>query len=302
MMGDRTSKESSAAASLEESYSFCQSLTRSAARNFYFSFLGLPREEFRAMCVLYAFMRVTDDLGDSLGISVSEKAANLTDWRASLDSALDGQPGHHPVFPALAHIVQQYEIPPAYLSAVIDGIEMDLQPSGFETFEELRHYCYHVAGVVGLCCIHIWGFEDDRAVSCAEDCGLAFQLTNILRDLSEDAGMGRVYLPREDLHRFGYSFDDLLNERRNGSFQELMKFQVDRARSYYVKAEELFDYLAPSGQPILRAMLRIYGGLLNEIERRNYDVFTRTVTLPTWRKLIIAADSAIRRHWSKKPI
>lgn len=285
--------------SLTTSYDYCEALARRTARNFYFSFLGLPRERFRAMCALYAFMRLSDDLGDDDTLPVAERVTQLEDWCTALSAAVDGETAGHQVFPALNDVVNRYRIPSEYLFGVIDGVKRDLHPTGFDTFEDLSDYCYHVAGVVGLCCIHVWGFHDERAAESAVDCGMAFQLTNILRDLAEDARLGRVYLPREDLDRFGYSPEDISQHCRDARFRELMEFEVARAKGYYDRAERLFDYLDPVGRPILRAMLRIYGGLLREIERRNYDVFTTAVSVPTWRKVLIAADTVVRQRWRR---
>src|SRR5690606_32271395 len=145
--------------------------------------------------------------------------------------------------------------------------EMDLDPQGFETFDDLAFYCDHVAGAVGLCCIHIWGFRDPAAGERALECGRAFQLTNILRDLREDAKMGRIYLPREDLERFRYTPKDLCSGVRDDRFRDLMMFEVIRAREYYRRSLVLHQQLEPPGRPILSAMLQIYGGLLQEIER-----------------------------------
>jgi phytoene synthase len=208
----------------------------------------------------------------------------------------------HPVLPALIDVIRRYRVPVQYLLDVIAGVEMDLQPVSFESFERLADYCYHVAGAVGLACIHLWGFHDERAVGAAVDCGTAFQLTNILRDLREDAGRGRIYLPREDLDRFHVTPDELAGTSRNGGchserFERLMQFEVARARDYYARARALYDYLDPPGKPILEAMLRIYGGLLDEIERRRYDVFTRRVELSRWRKICVTAHILARHKW-----
>lgn len=289
---------------LEESYQYCRQLSRRTGKNFYFSFLGLPRPQFDAMCALYAFMRITDDVGDRVDVPVETRKIDLERWETELSAALNGWPatGHeerHIVFPALCDAVDRYDIPPDYLFAVIQGVRRDLQPLRFDTFDDLSGYCYQVAGVVGLCCIHIWGFNDERAIRCAVDCGLAFQLTNILRDLAEDADMGRVYLPLNDLDHFAYSEADLSRRCNDERFTRLMQFEVQRVKMYYRKAEELFDYLEPPGKPIYRAMLRIYGGLLREIERQHYDVFQGHVTLPVWRKLLIAADAVLERQWSR---
>ena len=285
---------------LETSYRSCRDLARRTARNFYLSFRGLPADHFDAMCALYAFLRLTDDLVDAPGPSADQRAGALDDWRDQLQRAASGCPldGDDEVFPALADTIARYQIPTEYLVAVLDGVEMDLAMTGYETFAELERYCHHVAGAVGGCCIHVWGFHDPRAIATAMDCGTAFQLTNILRDLAEDIDMQRVYLPAEDLDRFGYTVADLAERRVNNAFRRLMQFEVDRAWSYYRRAEALFEYLEPRGRPILRAMLKVYTGLLGEIERRDGDVFTRPVRLPAWRKLLIAADAMLRRRWT----
>jgi len=286
-------------ASLEESYTYCRDLSRRTAGNFYYSFLTLPSDRFRDMCVLYAFMRHSDDIGDDETILVSERLQRLTAWRESLRAALIDRRFNHNVFPALAEIVNRYGIPHEYLFAVLDGIEADLNfpQTGFKTFEELTKYCYQVAGAVGLCCIHVWGFHNDLAVERAIDCGIAFQLTNILRDLGEDAQRERIYLPHEDLERFHYSSSDIVLQKRDDRFFALMEFEVQRTRSYYQKAKELFGYLDPPGRPIFAAMMRIYGGLLNRIEQHDYDVYSHRIKMPRWRKLMISLDSIVRHRW-----
>ncbi len=282
---------------LDESYAWCKSLAKQTAGNFYYSFLTLPAVRQRDMCVLYAFMRVSDDLGDESSVPVAERAQLLKAWRDDLIAALDGSRFGHALFPALADMVERCGVPHEHLFAVLDGIEMDLDPRGFETFEELSQYCYRVAGAVGLCCIHVWGFDDERAIDRAIDCGLAFQLTNILRDLGEDAAMGRVYLPREDLRRFEYSAEDIAAQRYDERFVKMMQFEAERARNYFRRAEELHGYLEPAGKPIFQAMLQIYGGLLDAIQRRNYDVYSSRVSLPRWRKLLISFDAIVRQRW-----
>ena len=289
--------------SVPESYDHCRALARKTARNFYYSFLTLPRERMRAMCVLYSFMRVTDDLGDSDEPAETRKA-QLASWRENFVRACNQGECNHPVLPALVDIVHNYRIPVQYLLDVITGVEMDLTTVAFETFDRLADYCYHVAGAVGLSCIHLWGFHDERAVPAAVACGTAFQLTNILRDLREDAARGRVYLPREDLDRFQLTAADLActnlaDKNSTGGcpderFERLMQFEVARAREYYARARALDEYLDPPGKPILETMLRIYGGLLDEIERRRYDVFTRRVELSRWRKICLTAHTLAR--------
>jgi len=284
---------------LEASREYCCKLAKRAAKNFYFSFLTLPAEHYRAMCALYAFMRICDDLGDETSIALEERRVALQQWRGDVTAALAGDPPAHIALPAVCEMVERFDVPHEYLLAAIDGVTMDLGPVEFATFDELSNYCYHVAGVVGLSCIEIWSYRGEEARAAAVDCGLALQLTNILRDIKEDAAMNRVYLPQEDLQRFGYTADDIRQETRDERFQELMKFQVARARSYYERGWRLFDDLEPIGQPILDAMLRIYGGLLDEIESRNFDVYSSRTRLSTPRKLVIAGSAMLRHQWRR---
>jgi phytoene synthase len=273
---------------LTASYSYCRRLTRRAAGNFGYAFWALPADQRQAMQVLYAFLRLTDDIGDDPAIVPAVRQENLRRWSEDLHAVLAGESRVHPVWPALAETVRRFEIPPEHLTAVIEGVAMDLAPRRFRTFDELSEYCYHVAGAVGLCCLRIWGCRDPAAEPLAIDCGLAFQLTNILRDLREDVAAGRVYLPLEDLERFGYSERDLAAHRRTAEFRRLMAFESERAWNYYRRAEALSGYLAPAGRKVLRIMREIYGGLLTEIERRDFDVFRGRVRLPPWRKAWIA--------------
>src|SRR5262249_38436763 len=209
------------ALTLCRSYSYCERLARRQAANFYPAFRILPAPQRRAMCALYAFLRVTDDLADESG-PFEEKRKALLAWRQRFNRTLAAE-YNHPVHAALHETIQTYAIPPAYLEAVIDGVEMDLFQASYNTFKDLYRYCYRVASVVGLACIHIGGFRDERAKSFAESAGIAFQLTNILRDLREDAARGRVYLPQEDLARFGYCLDQLHRGERDEHFRALMR-------------------------------------------------------------------------------
>jgi phytoene synthase len=274
---------------LNESYAFCQQLAKRTGKNFYYSFLTLPHEIRRQMCALYAYMRICDDIGDDASVDVEMRRRSLDDWRREVVTALESGESDHPVLPALIDVVQKKQVPHHALLAVIDGVAMDLQPKRFATFEELSNYCYHVAGAVGLCCIHVWGFDGEDASDRAIDCGLAFQLTNILRDIGEDAAMGRVYLPAEDLERFGVSEQELSQGLYTDRFRSMMAFQVQRAREFYDRASPLARMIDPAGRSVLIAMRRIYGSLLDEIERREFDVFRERVELPRWKKLAIVA-------------
>ena len=267
--------------SVEESYAYCTRVARSRARNFYYSFLLLSWEQKRAMCAIYTFMRFCDDLSDEDGAT----AAGIDRWRGQLTEALDGRFAENPVWPAFHDAVKRYAIPHEYFFEIIDGVSRDLQPQRFETFNELYRYCYQVASVVGLTVIHIFGFESPGAVELAEKCGIAFQLTNILRDVREDAERGRVYIPREDLARFGVDPDDL---RHDEAFVRLMRFEAERARRYYAESQPLVDLVAKRSRPSLWALMQIYSRLLDRIEQANYRVLERRIRLPLWEKLMIA--------------
>jgi 15-cis-phytoene synthase len=286
---------------LARSYAWCEHLARREAGNFYHAFRILPRPQRRAMCALYAFLRITDDLADSAAAG-EDKHASLAAWRWALDRALTGEFNHR-LHPALADTVATYRIPRAYLEAALDGVQMDVEPIAYETFDDLYRYCYRVASVVGLACIHIWGFTNERAKHHAEKAGIAFQLTNILRDLGEDAARQRVYLPRADLERFGYRAEQLGRGERDEPFRALMRFEVERARSFYEAGEPLLGMLGPHGQAVFLVMLRTYRGILEEIERRDYDVFSSRVRLSNWWKLgLMLWALPVRWGWSTAPL
>lgn len=288
---------------LRASYRFCGELSRREARNFYYSFLLLPPALRRSMCALYAFMRHTDDLADEPG-SVDAQRLALDGWRGDLEETLSGRlKTSWPGFPALADTVERHGIPQRYLEEVIDGVAMDLEPRPFATFDDLYGYCYRVASAVGLCCIHIWGYESDggRAEELAEACGVALQLTNILRDVREDARRGRIYLPQEDLERFGVRPEELSLDRPGDRVRALFEFEGRRAYNYYEKAAPLSGLVAPVGRPVLATIAGIYRALLDEIARRDYDVLAGRVSLPPWRKAAIAARSLTARFARAEP-
>ncbi len=268
---------------LAQSYAYCERLARREAGNFYHAFRILPRDQRRAMCAVYAFLRIADDLSDGSGPAPERRAA-LEAWRRQLGDALAGTYAH-PVHPALHHAVVSFGIPPRHLEDVLDGVAMDLDTDRYATFADLHRYCYRVASAVGLACIHVWGFAGADAPARAEDAGIAFQLTNILRDLGEDASRGRVYLPGEDLERFGYGAWELARGVRDDRFRELMRFEVGRAQAYYESAAPLVGLLRPAGRAVFLAMLRTYRGLLDAIVRRDYDVFSGRVRVSGCYKL-----------------
>ena len=248
------------------------------------------------MCAVYAFMRHCDDIVDEEA-GEADKKTRLNAWRETLDQAYDGTPADSGgLLPAFRDTVRRFDIPRAYFDAIIDGAEMDLTVTRYATFEDLYQYCYRVASAVGLVCIHIFGFRGKEAKRYAESCGIAFQLTNILRDVREDAGMGRVYLPQEDLDDFGYSEENIRNGVFNDAFRRLMVFQVERARSYYDEALPLLPLVQSSSRACLAAMIGIYRACLEEIPRRHYDVYSRRVSLSAWKKLAITARALIRKR------
>ena len=280
---------------VEESYAFCERVARTQAKNFYYSFLLLSRPRRQAMCAIYAFMRYCDDLSDAEG--VSDRAGAIARWQADLESALAGgvsqQLPDNPLWPAFSDTVARYRIPHDYFRAMIRGVSSDLEPRHIQTFQELYDYCYHVASVVGLTIIHVFGFEDPQALQLAERCGVAFQLTNILRDVREDAEQGRVYLPAEDLERFGVKTAELAGPALSPAVRSLLAFEADRARAYYQEAAPLMDMIDSGSRASLRALIGIYSRLLERISDSGYEVLRERVRVPAWEKLWILARCAI---------
>jgi 15-cis-phytoene synthase len=269
---------------LEASYRYCRQVARRQARNFYYSFLLLPRPRRDAMCAIYAFMRACDDLSDD---PAQAGADPLRRWRDDLHDALAGSYADHPCWPAFHDTVRRFHIPAQYFEDMIDGVTSDLEPRTIETFDELYGYCYRVASVVGLTIIHIFGFESPRALELAEKCGVAFQLTNILRDVKEDCERGRVYLPAEDLLRFNLTCSELCDPAAGERFRELMRFEAARARAFYEESAPLVGLVDRHSRASLRALIGIYRRLLERIEQSNYDVLARRIRLPGWEKVWI---------------
>jgi 15-cis-phytoene synthase len=269
---------------LEASYRYCRQVARREARNFYYSFLLLPRSRRDAMCAIYAFMRACDDLSDD---PEQAGAGPLRRWREDLHDALAGHYHEHPCWPAFHDTVRRFRIPAQYFDDMIDGVTSDLEPRIIETFDELYAYCYRVASVVGLTIVHIFGFESPRALELAEKCGIAFQLTNILRDVREDCERGRIYLPAEDLRRFNLTAAELCDPAANDRFRDLMRFEAARARAFYEASAPLVGIVERHSRPSLRALIGIYRRLLERIEQSNYDVLARRIRLPAWEKVWI---------------
>jgi 15-cis-phytoene synthase len=295
-------------------YSVCRSIARSTAKNFYYAFLVLPRRKREALCAVYAFMRRCDDIADDTTISVQERRLKLADWLDSFHLVMLGNPTDEPVLIALADAQHKFRIPPDLLDHLAYGTAMDLKvdeaepginrpaaPAAgelvaqYKTIDDLYQYCYGVASVVGLVCIRIFGYRNPAAEPLAERCGLAFQLTNIIRDVKEDAAMGRVYLPQDDLEKFGLSSAELAHKPKLDRFRPLLELEADRARVFYHSADELIPLIDEDSQPALWVLVTIYRQLLDKIARRRYNVFSRKVSL-TWReKFSILAEGFMRR-------
>jgi phytoene synthase len=290
---------------LRAAYAVCRHIARSAAKNFYYGFLVLPARKRSALCAVYAFMRHADDVSDDPSLPVEERRQKLTEWMCSLRRVVEGERTDDPVLMALADAQKTFNIPLDLLAKLVHGTAMDLPgelgsasanaPVHYETFEQLYDYCYHVASVVGLVCIRIFGYRDLRAEELAEKTGVAFQLTNILRDVREDSAMGRIYLPCEDFRKFGLDAEALSNGNAATAMRPLLEFEADRARKLYYAADDLLPLIDEDSQPALWTLVEIYHRLLDRIAARQYDVFTERVSLSTAEKVGILAKGFVRR-------
>lgn len=293
------------ASQLAMAYSVCRGITQKRAKNFYYAFLVLPRHKRQALCAVYAFMRKCDDLADDDSLPQVERRQKLSEWLNALHRSLAGEPTDDPILLALTDAQHRFNIQVGWLDQLAYGTEMDVMPSGipdangltvsYPTFEDLRLYCYRVASVVGLVCIRIFGYRDPAAESLAERCGLAFQLTNIIRDVKEDGAMGRVYLPGEDLARFGVSAAQLVSAADPTPFRPLLAMEAERAREYYGAGEQLIPYIDEDSRPALWVLLTIYQRLLEKIASRGFDVFHGKISLSTREKLVILGKGFLKR-------
>ena len=277
---------------LTDAYKECRLITRREARNFYYAFLTLPAAKRRAIYAAYAFCRHCDDAVDEVA-SLDDKQAALQQLTARLDAAYRGRPAG-PVFTALAHTAQTYEIPQSYFQDLIRGVEMDLANNRYRTFEDLRLYCYRVASVVGLICLQIFGYSHPKAREYAVDLGLAMQLTNILRDVQEDLARDRIYLPLEELQRFGYSEQELKCEVRNNAQRRLIAFQVERAQSLFQSGAKLLPYLSPRSRACPAVLAAIYTRILRRISSNDYNVFGGRISLSGPEKLLVMTTTWLK--------
>jgi phytoene synthase len=301
---------------VEQAYAVCRQIARREAKNFYYSFVALPEAKRDAICAVYAFMRHADDLSDDETKSREDRRVDLDAWLEAWHQAAQGGATDDPVFIALRDAQARFHITTDLLDQLVRGTAMDLLPAHsndvgagvasvqplqfdtYATFDDLYRYCYYVASVVGLVCIHIFEYSDVRAEKLAEETGIAFQLTNILRDVREDAERDRVYLPIEDLERFGVTIREI-QQLKNGRHltlnqRELLEFEAKRAEHYYKSGEALLPLIAADARPALWVLITIYHRLLQRIEDKNFDVFTERVSVPTITKLAILARGLVR--------
>lgn len=290
---------------LTQSYEHCREVVQASGSNFAWAFWLLPREQRLAMYALYAFARITDDLGDgelenAAGTTTAARQRALTLWRHGVNASLSYQPiaAESPgadCLPAIADMVQRCGVPQALLHDLIEGVTSDLAGQPMRNWAELQRYCYLVAGTVGIACIHIWGYRDERALALAEVCGQAFQLTNILRDVREDAQRGRLYLPLDELQQQGFDVTSWPPSQPNDAFDAVMTFQIARAKQLYEQASEIERYLTPRGIRVFRLMFARYQAILLQIERAPRVVLKQRVTLSTPQKLKVAFHQLCRR-------
>jgi phytoene synthase len=302
-----------APAQLSMAYSVCRGITRASAKNFYYAFLVLPKRKRQALCAVYAFMRRCDDIADDPTLAASERRQKLDTWLDALHRSQQGHPSDDPILLALSDTQRRYNIPAGLLDELALGTAMDVAdsdrqihqgsigeeklklPVQYKTFDDLKLYCYRVASVVGLVCIHIFGYRDPAAESLAEQCGLAFQLTNIIRDVKEDASLGRVYLPEEDLSKFALSAADILLAPDLSRIRPVLALEADRARQYYKAGDQLLSYISEDSQPALYVLINIYRNLLEKIAYRQYDVFTEKMSLTLTEKLRVLGQGFWQR-------
>jgi phytoene synthase len=295
------------AAAIEASYAACRRVARRAASNFYYAFYMLPRAKRDALCALYAFMRLVDDVSDAeasaarTAENVAARRAALARWRNLLDQAVAGEASQHPILPAFADTIRRYQIAPRYFHDLISGAEMDLTETRYATFERLQEYCYRVAGTVGLTCLGVFGSDNPHAPELAERLGIAFQLTNILRDIKGDVALGRIYLPEEDLARFQCSAEDLARGVVTPPVRELLRLQAERAWRFYAEGSLLLGRIHPDSRAALWALIRIYSSLLARIEERDFDVFSARVRLTAAEKTGILLRARLG-FWSETDV
>ena len=290
---------------LRTAYGICRHTARSTAKNFYYGFLVLPSRKRDAISAIYAFMRHADDISDDPHIPTEQKRARLNAWLSDLDTVIAGRPTDDPVLMAVADAQRRYRIPFELLEKLVYGTTMDCFDLGhrpadsgpailYRSFDDLYNYCYHVASVVGLVCIKIFGYRDPQAEHLAEHLGVAFQLTNIIRDVKEDASLGRIYLPSEDLNVYGVQPRAILDANL-AALRPVLELEAQRARDFYADGDKLLALIDGESEPALWTLTTIYRQLLEKIAARNFDVFTERVRLTTSEKTKILFKGLWRR-------
>lgn len=279
-------------AEVQKAFTYCRNITQQQAKNFYYAFLFLPKPKREAIYVVYAFCRYCDDIVDE-GHDIPAQQALLQSWGAELDNCYAGKPTHI-ITLALQQVVEHYDIPKQYFEELLSGVAMDLTVQRYATFAELQQYCYRVASVIGLACIRIFGYTRPGVQDYAYHIGIALQLTNIIRDVREDAERGRIYLPLEDLTTFAYPEAHLLQQHYTTAFVALMEFQQRRALDYYRRAEACLLPGDKAGLIAPEIMAGLYRATLRKIVRRRYNVFQERVRLPTTAKVLIALRIFLR--------
>jgi 15-cis-phytoene synthase len=290
-------------------YAVCREIAKRQAKNFYYAFVALPLHQRNAICAIYAFMRQADDLADDESIPRDERRRRLDAWLAAWRRASKGAATIDPVFLAVRDATSRFSIPLSLLDELVAGVTLDLghsaddAPETYETFGDLYRYCYLVASVVGLVCIRIFGYKDLRAEKLAEETGVAFQLTNILRDVAEDAARNRVYLPLKNLEQHGVSLDSLLHRSPASpptpAERELFAAIARLAEHYYGRTRFLLPLIDPASRPALWVLVSIYHALLRRIEHAKFDVFSRRASVPLWQKLAILAVGLVWTAWAR---
>jgi phytoene synthase len=265
---------------------YCQDKTAASGSSFYYSFMFLPPDKRRAITALYAFCREVDDVVDECS-DENVARTTLNWWRTEVAAIYAGKP-QHPVAQALVPLVKQFNLPQEHLLEIIDGMEMDLTQHTYADFEALQLYCYRVASVVGLLAAEIFGYTDRKTLKYAHDLGIAFQLTNIIRDVGEDARRGRIYLPLDELAQFGVHTGDILNAKESEGFYKLMQFQVERAQRFYQQAFEQLPTADRKAQRTGLIMADIYRATLDEVVASGCHVLKERVSLTPLRKLWLA--------------
>jgi phytoene synthase len=294
---------------LDDAYAECRAIARREAKNFYYAFIALPERRRNAICAIYAFMRKADDLADDESLTLEERHSRLNRWLADWRGVCHGGDTSNAVFLAVRDAVEIFQIPLSLLDELIAGVTMDLNARDdggadtYATFAELYRYCYLVASVVGLVCIRIFGYQDQHAEKLAEKTGIAFQLTNILRDVAEDAERNRVYLPLEDLATHGVSLEGLLHRAPgtppSDAERALLMSIAERAEYFYKSAQELMPLIDAESRPALGVLVSIYYALLKRIEKADYDVFSQRVSVRTSEKVRILLVGLARMGFAR---